>query len=257
MAGGFQVGVHGLSPRWTRTWNPKRIFLRAASWYARGGRQDGTPSASRSPATHRDRDACPASGSITTRRTRTPIRSSHRAEAVARGCRSLSKIWSSCRSTMPQDHTLFEILRQPDERAWVQKASFLRAQGGLALLDTHPDYLADQQIMAAYERFLERFAHDDRAWRALPAEVSAWWRRRSQSYLQRDGKGWAVVGAATTDARVEFFPTDAHALIASPVGRSASHDAPARAQEPLVAESLPANRSGGSRGRTPNGARQA
>ncbi len=43
--------------------------------------------------------------------------------------------------TMQQDHTLFVILRHGDETAWVEKAEFLRGRGGLALIDTHPDYL--------------------------------------------------------------------------------------------------------------------
>ena len=81
--------------------------------------------------------------------------------------------------TMTQDHTLFVILRQPDERAWVEKAEFLRSRGGMALLDTHPDYLVDRDVLAAYARFLESFAQDDRAWKALPSEVSGWWRRRA------------------------------------------------------------------------------
>lgn len=217
VAGGFEVGVHGLYHD-GRDLESEAIFRErlpgmreaAARWNAVGFR---------SPATHRDWDLMPRLGFDYD----SSYPDTDPFEPQSGGCCTWLPFFIQdmveLPLTMPQDHTLFEILRQPDERAWVQKANFLRAQGGLALLDTHPDYLADQQIMAAYERFLERFAHDDRAWRALPAEVSAWWRRRSQSYLQRDGKGWAVVGAATTDARVEFFPTDAHALIASPVGQ--------------------------------------
>ncbi|MGH2890789.1 MAG: hypothetical protein ACRDNJ_14310 [Solirubrobacteraceae bacterium] len=106
--------------------------------------------------------------------------------------------------TLPQDHTLFVILRQRDETAWVQKAEFLRARGGLAMIDTHPDYLVDQSIFRAYSRFLDRFCSDTTAWKALPREVSAWWRRRAASWIEHDGEGWRVFGPAADEARVEL-----------------------------------------------------
>lgn len=217
VADGFEVGVHGLYHD-GRDLESEAVFRErlpgmreaAARWNAVGFR---------SPATHRDWDLMPRLGFDYD----SSYPDTDPFEPQSGGCCTWLPFFIrdmvELPLTMPQDHTLFRILRQPDERAWVQKASFLRAHSGLALLDTHPDYLADQQIFANYERFLERFAHDDRAWRALPAEVSAWWRRRSQSYLQRDGEDWAVVGAAPTDARVELFTTDAGALSASPVGQ--------------------------------------
>jgi len=106
--------------------------------------------------------------------------------------------------TLPQDHTLFVILRQQDEAAWVEKAAFLRDRGGLALIDTHPDYLIDERIYSAYARFLDRFSTDETAWKALPREVSAWWRRRAASRLERAGDGWRIVGPASGEARIVF-----------------------------------------------------
>lgn len=122
--------------------------------------------------------------------------------------------------TMPQDHTLFTILRQPDERTWVDKAEFLRARGGMALIDTHPDYLEESRVLAAYGRFLERFAHDESAWRALPTRVSDWWRRRSQSRLDRDGDQWVVRGPASADARLELVKPGG--FDATPIGQPTS-----------------------------------
>ena len=70
---------------------------------------------------------------------------------------------------------------------WANKAEFLRDRGGMAMIDTHPDYLIDERIFSAYARFLDRFAEDPTAWQALPREVSAWWRRRAASWLEHDG----------------------------------------------------------------------
>lgn len=104
--------------------------------------------------------------------------------------------------TLPQDHTLFVILRHADERAWVEKASFLRERGGMALLITHPDYLLTESSRRPYVRFLEAFASDPTAWRALPREVSAWWRRRAASTIERDWRGWRISGPAAGEGRV-------------------------------------------------------
>jgi hypothetical protein len=110
--------------------------------------------------------------------------------------------------TMTQDHTLFVILRRSDEQLWVEKAEFLRRRAGLVLLDTHPDYLIDETVFRAYQRLLERYANDNDAWKALPAEVSNWWRRRAASRLERADGEWLVTGPAAQDARVEFVPSD-------------------------------------------------
>jgi hypothetical protein len=110
--------------------------------------------------------------------------------------------------TMPQDHTLFVILRQPSGQAWIDKAEFLRARGGMVLVDTHPDYLVDERIMGAYRDLLERYADDEGVWGALPSEVSGWWRRRADSRLSRTSTGWTVTGPAAQEARVEFVSSD-------------------------------------------------
>ncbi len=108
--------------------------------------------------------------------------------------------------TMPQDHTLFVILGHEDESAWVEKAEFLRHRGGMALIDTHPDYLTDDRIMQAYRRLLERYCTADSAWKALPAQVSAWWRRRAASHIEIDERkdSLTVTGPAGHEARIAF-----------------------------------------------------
>ncbi|HEU4975485.1 MAG TPA: hypothetical protein VFT50_10390 [Baekduia sp.] len=105
--------------------------------------------------------------------------------------------------TMAQDHTLFVILRR-DERAWIEKAELLREHGGMALIDTHPDYLVDERMRDAYLRLVERFAGDDTVWKALPRDVSAWWRQRAASELQPAADGWQVTGPAAGQATIEL-----------------------------------------------------
>lgn len=106
--------------------------------------------------------------------------------------------------TLTQDHTLFDLLGHRDETVWLDKARFLRERGGMALLLTHPDYVDKPHLLESYERFLEAFASDSSAWKALPHEVSSWWRRRAESGVQEVDGEWRVVGAAEDEARVEF-----------------------------------------------------
>lgn len=106
--------------------------------------------------------------------------------------------------TLPQDHTLFVILRHRDETVWIEKAELLRERAGMALMDTHPDYLVNEEIRQAYGGFLQHFAQDPSAWRALPHEVSGWWRRRAASRLVRQGEGWEIVGPAAAEGTLGF-----------------------------------------------------
>ncbi len=106
--------------------------------------------------------------------------------------------------TLPQDHTLFELRRELDERTWLEKAQFLREQGGMALVLTHPDYMLDDDRRSAYGRFLAANADDETAWHALPVEIAQWWRRRATSTLVRSDDTWSVVGEAATDAEVRL-----------------------------------------------------
>jgi hypothetical protein len=100
------------------------------------------------------------------------------------------------------DHTVFVILRR-DGTMWEKKADVLRDRGGMAMVLTHPDYMTDRTRLAAYEEFLRRYADDETAWRALPHEVGAWWRRRAESRIEQSGDGTlAIVGPAAGEARI-------------------------------------------------------
>lgn len=106
--------------------------------------------------------------------------------------------------TLPQDHTLFVILRHSDNRTWIQKAEHVKAQGGMALVLTHPDYLADRSVRAAYLDLLSRLEEDATAWHALPRDVGLWWRQRQASTVRFDEDCWRVTGPAAGRGRVLF-----------------------------------------------------
>ncbi|HEV3363282.1 MAG TPA: hypothetical protein VG795_03945, partial [Acidimicrobiia bacterium] len=107
--------------------------------------------------------------------------------------------------TAPQDHTLFAILEQTDGRIWQEKAEYLRRVGGMVLLLTHPDYTDKAVAVDSYRDLLAAYRDDGTAWKALPREVAAWWRRRAASRPERVGDGWEVVGPAAGEAAIRFL----------------------------------------------------
>ena len=69
---------------------------------------------------------------------------------------------------------------------------------------THPDYIGNQRLLDSYADFLDEFADDETAWRALPRDVSAWWRRRAATRLHQVEGEWKLEGAACDEAAIEF-----------------------------------------------------
>jgi hypothetical protein len=82
----------------------------------------------------------------------------------------------------------------------------------MVLVLTHPDYADDPRLVAGYRRLLEGLKDDPSVWRALPREVSAWWRRRAESTLEQTPSGWAVRGPATSDGSIRFARAGASSL---------------------------------------------
>ncbi len=91
--------------------------------------------------------------------------------------------------TLPQDHTLFLILRAKDNSLWGKKLDWIADKGGMALLCTHPDYMDFDgrwnsgltYPASLYEHFLDhvRARYGDSYWHALPREVAAFWKQRN------------------------------------------------------------------------------
>jgi peptidoglycan/xylan/chitin deacetylase (PgdA/CDA1 family) len=89
--------------------------------------------------------------------------------------------------TLPQDFTLFVMLQETTIDIWRHKLDWIVEQGGMALLITHPDYMAavgkrqgiNEYPLSYYLEFLEylsqRYGND--SWNALPREVARFWCR--------------------------------------------------------------------------------
>jgi len=83
--------------------------------------------------------------------------------------------------TLAQDHTLFVILREKNIDIWKRKLDWVVSRGGMALINTHPDYMCfngakarDEYPVSRYEEFLAyaRSKYEGMFWQALPRDVS-------------------------------------------------------------------------------------
>lgn len=101
--------------------------------------------------------------------------------------------------TLPQDHTLFIALGDTTNSAWIKKLEFLRPLAGMALMLTHPDYLADRRCLEAYHRFLLHVQHIGGYWHALPRDVARWWRIREELQIRTSADGMLQIAGTNAE----------------------------------------------------------
>lgn len=88
--------------------------------------------------------------------------------------------------TLPQDHCLYVMMRERDIDVWKMKLDWIAVHGGMALLNTHPDYMKfdrgglgmEEYPKEYYEEFL-RYVQKEYAgeyWHVLPSTLADFWR---------------------------------------------------------------------------------
>jgi peptidoglycan/xylan/chitin deacetylase (PgdA/CDA1 family) len=107
--------------------------------------------------------------------------------------------------TLPQDYTLTAVLRETTPRLWLTKLEAVAAFHGMALLNTHPDYLREPRAWKMYEEFLRALSTRRDYWHALPAAVAQWWRAREMAPSLEDLPGG--VAATVTRAGITVRPS--------------------------------------------------
>lgn len=200
-AAGCEVGVHGLrhDGRDLEAWDtPQSRVPEMRRWAGRWGAVGF-----RSPATHRVWEAMPELGFAYD----SSYPDTDPFEPMAGGCCSWLPFFNhdlvELPITLTQDHTLFVILRR-DESLWHEKVDFLRARGGMALVIVHPDYMLEDDRLAAYRRLLQAVRDDPELWAPLPHEVADWWRRRAGTSLQFVADDWQPCGPAADEVAVTY-----------------------------------------------------
>jgi hypothetical protein len=88
--------------------------------------------------------------------------------------------------TLPQDSTLFIIMREKNIDIWKKKLDWIAKKGGMALINVHPDYLNFKGCKLAIDEFPAQYYrdfliylienHNDSYWHVLPSEMAAFWK---------------------------------------------------------------------------------
>jgi hypothetical protein len=96
--------------------------------------------------------------------------------------------------TLPQDFNLFVVLRERTDRIWKQKLEWIVERGGMALMNTHPDYMhfgqSERCDEFAADRYLNFLAYVKETyagafWHALPREVASFANANCMTFDQR------------------------------------------------------------------------
>ena len=90
--------------------------------------------------------------------------------------------------TLPQDFTLFILMKEKNIDIWKKKLDWIVERGGMALLITHPDYMncnkgrcrIEEYPMKYYEEFLDyiKDKYEGQFWSPLPKEMARFWKGR-------------------------------------------------------------------------------
>ena len=77
--------------------------------------------------------------------------------------------------------------QEPDISIWKRKLDWIVRQGGMACLNTHPDYMnfkvqkcsLEQYPVNYYEEFINyvKTEYENQFWQPLPSEMAAFWRK--------------------------------------------------------------------------------
>lgn len=89
--------------------------------------------------------------------------------------------------TLAQDSTMFFVLREQSADIWKRKLDWIAQNGGMALLNVHPDYICFNGSQPRPSEYSENFYSDflsyvaekypGQYWNPQPRELSAWYRR--------------------------------------------------------------------------------
>jgi hypothetical protein len=100
--------------------------------------------------------------------------------------------------TLPQDFTLFILMRQKNIDTWKRKLDWIAENGGMALVITHPDYMniegsklsMDEYPVGYYLDFLSyiKDRYENQYWDALPNEIAQFWAGKMKNTLDDNSR---------------------------------------------------------------------
>ena len=93
--------------------------------------------------------------------------------------------------TLPQDFTLFVLMKEKNIEIWKKKLDWIVEKGGMVLVISHPDYMdhendrggVEEYPVRFYEEFLDhvRRKYEGQYWHPLPKEMARFWKEKMVS----------------------------------------------------------------------------
>lgn len=205
-ARGFEIGVHGLKHD-GRLFESETVFRTRAARINRYLKDFGAVGF-RAPFTHRN----PAWMQALEIEHDSSFFDTDPYEPIAGGCMSIHPYFIGRFVELPmtliQDHTLICLMGETTPRLWLEKIDFVRRHNGLALINTHPDYLRQCKILDVYRAFLEAMSAARDYWHALPRDVARWWTARAaDDPIDGDDRGAPAVALREGD-NIRILRTD-------------------------------------------------
>jgi len=187
---GFGVGVHGLNHD-GKLFSSKSVFDRRAKRINKYLKQWGTEGFS-SPAMHHNLDWMPALNI----KHATSTFDTDPFEPQPDGVRTIFPFWAPRNSypdgylelpyTLPQDFTLFVLMQEKNIDIWKKKLDWIAEKGGMALFNSHPDYMNFGGNKSDFEKYPVEFykeflvhvknKYKGQYWNALPKDIARFWK---------------------------------------------------------------------------------
>ncbi|MFQ5708104.1 MAG: hypothetical protein ACE5HO_11675 [bacterium] len=186
---GFEVGVHGLNHD-GRLFCSERIFRKRVARINRYLQQWGAVGF-RAPAMHHNLHWLHALDILYDASTfdTDPF------EPQADGVGTIYPFWVSGENngdgyvelpyTLPQDFTLFVLMQESNADVWKSKLDWIARRGGMALMNTHPDYMCfaghkpglQEYDVQHYREFLQyvKQKYAGQVWHVLPRDMARFW----------------------------------------------------------------------------------
>jgi len=108
---------------------------------------------------------------------------------------SSSRYYIELPYTLPQDFTLFVLMRQKNIDTWKSKVDWIFEKGGMIHLKTHPDYMnfgesrmaLEEYPIDYYTKFLEyiKDSYGGQYWHVLPSDLASFWSSHGSSDNER------------------------------------------------------------------------
>jgi len=195
---GFGIGVHGLKHD-GKLFNSRRIFVQRAArinYYLKKWNTDGFTS----PSMHHNLDWLHALNILYS----TSTFDTDPFEPQPDGVKTIFPFWVQnshsdggyieIPSTLPQDHLLFIILEEKSIDVWKKKLDWIVAKGGMAVLNTHADYMNFSGQTPGFEEYPEdyyseflgyiRDNYGGQYWNAISKEIAYFWKKNYVKNLE-------------------------------------------------------------------------